>query len=233
MADALTSPAPSAPSWGAKTLKLVLRLAITAGVIALIFREVDLDELWAVLQQSNLWLVASAISFTLALNLVKPVRWMILVRAAVPETGYRTALKSLLVAAAGRIVLPSKIGEFARIFMIPGLKVSSGIGLTLIDILVEAQVALLWAIPGLFVLGGTTAAVSGVVGVIVIAVLTRAPHRCAHPIARLLRNEKLDRKLLSARDMMRRLGTRGWLKAICVTLVISVFRFSQLFVLLW
>lgn len=234
MADALTTePETPAPSWGGKTLKLLLRVAITAAVLGLIVREVDVSELLVVLRDANLGLVLLGISFTLALNLVKPVRWLILVRAAIPETRYPTALKSLLVAAAGRIVLPSKIGEFARIFMIPGLRVSSGVGLTLIDILVEAQVALLWAIPGLYVLGGTPAVISGCVGVLVIAVLTRAPHRCIHPIAKLIGNEKLDRKVLSARNMMRRLGTRGWLKAIAVTLVISMFRFSQLFVLLW
>ncbi len=233
-ADALTGePENPAPSWGAKTLKTLLRVAITAAVIGLIFREVDSEELWRVLRNANLWLVASAVLFTVMLNVVKPVRWLVLVRAAVPEMRYPTALKSLLVAAAGRIVLPSKIGEFARIFMIPGLRVSSGVGLTLIDILVEAQVALLWAIPGLYVLWGTKAVVVGVVAVLVIAVLTRFPHRVAHPVAQLIGNEKLDRKLLSARDMMRRLGTRGWLKAIGVTLAISVFRFSQLFVLLW
>ncbi|MEO1483969.1 MAG: lysylphosphatidylglycerol synthase transmembrane domain-containing protein [Myxococcota bacterium] len=234
MADALTEePTSPAPSWGGKTLKLLVRVAITAAVLGLIVREVDVGELLTVLRGANLWLIALAVSFTLALNLVKPVRWLILVRAAVPATRYPTALKSLLVAAAGRIVLPSKIGEFARIFMIPGLRVSSGIGLTLIDILVEAQVALLWATPGLYVLGGMPAVVAGIVGVVVIAVLTRAPHRCIHPIAKLIGNDKLDAKVLSARDMMRRLGTRGWLKAIAVTLVISIFRFSQLFVLLW
>lgn len=233
-ADAITSePESPAPSWGSKTLKTVVRVAITAAVLGLIFREVDLDELWSVLRNANLWLVASAVLFTIMLNVVKPVRWLVLVRAAVPETGYPTALKSLLVAAAGRIVLPSKIGEFARIFMIPGLRVSSGVGLTLIDILVEAQVALLWAIPGLYVLWGPEAVAVGCVAVVIIAVLTRFPHRVAHPIARLIGNEKLDAKLLSARNMMRRLGTRGWLKAIGVTLGISVFRFSQLFVLLW
>ena len=234
MADALTTePESPAPSWGTKTLKTLIRVAITAAVLGLIFREVNLAELWEVLSEANLWLVTGAVLFTVSLNLVKPVRWLILVKAAIPETRYRTALKSLLVAAAGRIVLPSKIGEFARIFMIPGLRVSSGVGLTLIDILVEAQVALLWALPGLYVLWGEVAVAIGAVAVVFIAVLTRYPHRLVHPVAQLIGNEKLDAKLLSARNMMRRLGTKGWLKAIGVTLIISVFRFSQLWVLLW
>lgn len=221
------------PAWLAKVLKRGLRLLLTALVVALIAYEVDLWELGITLFRAHLGLVGLAVSLTALLNLVKPVRWLILVRAAVPETQYGTALKSLLVAAAGRLVLPSKIGEFARIFMVPKLRVSSGIGLTLIDILVEAQVALLWALPGLFVMGGTTAFSAGLVGTILVAVVTRAPHRCAHPIARLIKNDRLDQKLLSARDMMRRLGTRGWLRAIGVTIGISLFRFSQLFVLLW
>lgn len=234
MADALTSePESPAPSWISKTLKLLVRVAATALVLGLIVREVDIAELLAVLRNANGWLIVLAIGFTVALNLVKPLRWLVLVRAAIPETRYATALQSLLVAAAGRIVLPSKIGEFARIFMIPGLRVSSGVGLTLIDILVEAQVALIWALPGLYVLGGFPALAAGVFAVVAIALLTRYPHRCLRPIARVIRNEKLDSKVLSARAMMQRLGTRGWLKALAVTLFISVFRFSQLFVLLW
>lgn len=220
------------PSWGTRAIRLFLRVGLTALLVALIVREVDFAELVDLLANAQLGLVAVAVLLTVALNLVKPMRWLILVRAAVAETRYSTALKSILVAVAGRIVLPSKIGEFARIFMIPGLRVSSGVGLTLIDILVEAQVALLWAIPGIFVLGGQGAVIGAAVGLVLIGLVTRYPHRCAHPIARFIRSEKLDAKLLSARAMMQSLGTGGWLQAIGITVVISIFRFSQLFVLL-
>ena len=61
-------------------LKFLLRLAITATILTLILRAIDIKQIWQVLQQAQLGLLALAILMQFASTAVSAYRWQIIMQ---------------------------------------------------------------------------------------------------------------------------------------------------------
>lgn len=185
-----TTPAPVVSDAGAEAPpprprrlrpSLFVKVGLTVLVLWLVVRGIDFGRLGTVILGADPWLVAFAVLYTVALNGIKPFRWLWLVRGSVPGTGYRVALRSTLFGAGARMVLPSKIGEFGRVLEVPGLKILTGVGLTALDMLMEISAAFFVAIPGALIFAGPELAAVFVLLTVLPTVALFGPIACCSP----------------------------------------------------
>ncbi len=210
---------------------LFLKIGLTIGVLWLVVRGINFARLGAVLAGADVLLVAFAVLYTVALNGIKPFRWLWLLRGVLPETPYRVALRSTLFAAGARLVLPSKIGEFGRVLEVPGLKILTGVGLTALDLLMEVTAAFLVAIPGALLFAGPELAAVFVLLTLLPACALFWPHRVLFPLAKLPGLRRIHGRLEAMREVVHLIGRPTLAKGIAVSVLLNGIRFSQLYVL--
>jgi uncharacterized membrane protein YbhN (UPF0104 family) len=91
-------------------LTLLLKVVVSAGLLALLVSRVDVGRLWATLRTASpAWLVAALALYTL-MALVSAWRWGLLLRAQHVVISTRTLFRSFLVATFFNNFLPSNIG---------------------------------------------------------------------------------------------------------------------------
>ncbi len=215
------SPPPRWRSW-------LVRGALTAAMVALILWQVPPgDVLATLLLLDGRWL-ALAVLITVVVNVLKPWRWLWILRAAAPRATYWQALASLLVAASARLVIPGKAGEYGRVVTLRALSLKSALGLTTVDLLLEMYTGLVCALPAAFVFGGLGAglAVTAVTGVV--AAACHWPDRVLRVVGRLLRSSRLREQAVTAQQVMAQLSRGTLARAIGLTLLLHSIRFVQL-----
>jgi hypothetical protein len=209
-----------------------LKLGLTALLLWLVAQSLDLGRLGGVLAGVDPWLLGFAALNTVALNGIKPFRWLWLVRAVLPQTPYRVALRSTLFGAGARLVLPSKLGEFGRVLEVPGLRILTGVGLTVLDLLMEVSAAFFVAIPGALILAGPELATVfvGLTALPLVALLW--PHRVLAPLSRLPWLGRLRHRVEAVREAVGLIGRPALAKGLAVSVMLNGLRFAQLYVLL-
>ncbi|HOU89699.1 MAG TPA: lysylphosphatidylglycerol synthase transmembrane domain-containing protein [Polyangiaceae bacterium] len=221
-------PEPGTTSAAPRWRRWLWRGALTAAMVVLILWQVPPgDVLATLLALDGRWL-ALAVALTVAVNALKPLRWLWILRAAAPAATYWQALASLLVAASARLVIPGKAGEYGRVVTLRGLSLKSALGLTTVDLLLEMYTGLLCALPAAFVFGGLGGglAVTAVTGVFVAA--CHWPDRALRGTARLLGSSRLRRQALAAQVVMAQLPWGTLARAVVLTLLLHGVRFAQL-----
>lgn len=162
-----------------------LRAALGLALLALLFAAVDVQAVVRSIEAIDPLRLALAAGLTVLINLVKPLRWRLLLATAVPSTSYRQALRSLLIAASARTLLPTKLGEFARIAGIDNLTVAAGTALTAVDILLEAAAVFALASIGAYAFSGLPLAAALVVAAALVAVALAHPNWLLGKLTRL------------------------------------------------
>jgi glycosyltransferase 2 family protein len=89
-------------------------LLISAVFLALALRNVEWNQLIASLRNVNLSLIAAALGLTLVANLIRAVRWGILLGYA-PGEKLPAVFSSMMIGYLGNNVLPARLGELIRI----------------------------------------------------------------------------------------------------------------------
>jgi uncharacterized membrane protein YbhN (UPF0104 family) len=210
----------------------VLKLGLTALVLGLLAARVDLQQLGAVLANGRPGLMLAAVLPTVALNLVKPVRWLWLLKAVLPDCSYGVAFRSALVGAGARLLLPSKVGEFGRVLDVPGLPLLTGAGLVVLDLMMEMVTACLLAVPGLLYCAGPAVAGLAFLLGVACAVALFFPHRFLRLASGLPRaGPHLSSRFEGARDVIRLIGRRTLLRGLAISVVLNLLRFGQLVLL--
>lgn len=224
------APAAAAPT-GRRWLSLAIRLLLTGLVLWLVLRTIHFGRLGALLAGADFLLLGFAVLYTVVLNVLKPVRWLWLLRGVLPETSYGVALRSSLFGAGARLVLPSKLGEFGRVLEVPGLRLLTGVGLTLLDFLMEIVAAFLVAIPGALVFAGPELAAVFVLCTVLPLVALLWPHRVLFPLAHLPGLGRIQGRLAAVREVVHLIGRRRLLLGIGLSVLLNGIRFGQLYVL--
>lgn len=212
-------------------LWLLVKIALTAGVIILVLRAINLARLWSLLQSVDLWLLAFAVGYTVVLTGVKPLHWLWLLRGVLPQTSYRIALRSTLFGTGARLVVPGKLGELARVLAVEGLKPLPGLGLTALDLLLEATAAFALAVPAALILGGPVAATATVFLTALAALALFFPDRILLPLARLPGLGRLRDRIEGVQRVSESIGRATLWKALGLTAGLHVIRFAQLYVI--
>jgi len=226
---------PAADATGRRWLRLrpqtLLKFALTFGLLTLVLAGINVDRLWTLLASADLGLLAFAVAYSVILSGLKPLRWLWLLRSVMPRTPYQVALRSSLIATGARLVLPGKVGEFARVLAVDGLKPLPGVGLTALDLLSEATAAFALAVPAALILGGPVAATATLFLTAVGALVLFHPHRVLSPLSRLPGLGGLRERLEGVGQVVGAVGRRTLWKGLGLSAVLSLMRFAQLYVI--
>lgn len=100
----------SSGSAGRAVLLSCLKIAVSAGLLALLFSRVDVGRLWAVARQASTTWLAGALCLYAMMVLASAWRWGLLLTAQDVKLPFRTLASSFLVATFFNNFLPSNIG---------------------------------------------------------------------------------------------------------------------------
>jgi uncharacterized protein (TIRG00374 family) len=108
----MTSPKPPAerPSAVRSALLWILKIAVSAGLLYLLFQRIDVGNLWRLIRSASPLWVAVALGLYLVMLLVSTWRWRLLLRAQHVRLSFGTLTNSFLVAMFANNFLPSNIG---------------------------------------------------------------------------------------------------------------------------
>ena len=105
-----TTEAPTRPSRARALAISAVKIAVSLGLLTLLFSRVDVRRLWGVARQASpVWLVAALLMY-LAMVLASAVRWGVLLRAQHVQLPFSFLTQSFLVATFFNNFLPSNIG---------------------------------------------------------------------------------------------------------------------------
>ena len=93
-----------------KTAVTVLKIAVSLGILALILRKVDFNELWKELRTANASYVAASAALYLGVQALSAYRWYVLLKPIGVETPYKRILSFYLLGMYFNFFLPTAIG---------------------------------------------------------------------------------------------------------------------------
>ena len=99
--------------------RLLIPIAISATVMAVLFRQLDWMRLASGVGQITPLVTFEALVLSALFVLVKAFKWWRLLQASAPDATYGLALRSYLVGMTASLVTPSRIGELARAICFP------------------------------------------------------------------------------------------------------------------
>jgi hypothetical protein len=187
-------------------VRTVLVLLLTAGLLAFFLRNADLGGVWAEMRRADPGLLLLSLLFTVLTYLLRTWRWQYLLRP-IGRAGFVTALRATIIGFAASALLPARAGEFIRPYLLArreGFSTAAAFAtivlerlLDLVTVLLLFSAFLLFFDPGLAVtdprtfaairVGAAGAAVSSLVGLVVLAVLAGHPERLGRAAGRLER----------------------------------------------
>ena len=139
----------------------ILILAITAGLLAFFFRNVDLAAVWAETRRADSWQLTLAVIVTLFTYLLRAWRWQALL-APIGRARFSTAFRMTVIGFTANFFLPARAGEIIRPYLLAreeGLKPTATFATIIVERLLDMAVALL--LFGAFVLTVADGALSG------------------------------------------------------------------------
>lgn len=141
--------------------RTILILAVTAGLLAFFFRNVDVAEAWAETRRANPAQLALAVLVTLLTYLLRAWRWQSLL-APIGPTRFSTAFRTTVIGFAASAFLPARAGEVIRPYLLArkeGLKPTATFATIILERLLD--LAAVMVLFGVFVLTVPDGVVSG------------------------------------------------------------------------
>lgn len=183
-----------------------LILLLTAGLLVFFLRNADLAGVWAEVRHADARLLALALAITFVTYALRSWRWQFLLKP-IGATTFATAFRTTVIGFAASFLLPARAGEIIRPYLLArreGLSATACFAtivlerlLDLVTVLLLFSVLLLFFDPGLAAadprtfaavrLGALGAAVSSVVGLVVLGILAGHPDRLSRAAGRLER----------------------------------------------
>ena len=214
-------------------LRRAVPYGLSAALLGLLFWRIGLERLRAILATAELTLLLPGLALGVVFLLLRGLKWHYLARLEAGETGYRTALHSLLVGACAAMVTPGKSGEVLRAVYVPtGDKYRLG-GLVLVDRVLDFTAISLLGVAGAAVCVGpplalALAAIAGI-GILCLFCSATLHSLLGRLINRLPAREKLKR-ITDCLTLLDRRRLAGYLLLSFVTFLI-LFAEEYLFVL--
>ncbi len=162
---------------------------LTAALLWLFFRNVDVGELWGALSRAHLWLIGLAVLVTIQTYVLRAWRWQALL-LPLGRARFRTAFRTTVIGFAATFLLPGRVGEVLRPYLLArreGFKVPSTLATIVVERLLDLAAVLLLFACALPFLGidvgrdvewaGGIAAVAAVAGLATLFVCAGHPER--------------------------------------------------------
>jgi hypothetical protein len=134
----------------------ILILAVTAGLLAFFFRDVDFAGVWAETLRANPWQLIVAVAFTLLTYVLRAWRWQYLL-APIGPTRFATAFRTTVIGFAASAFLPARAGEVIRPYLLArreGLKPTATFATIILERLLDLAAAAVVGLAVLFALAG-------------------------------------------------------------------------------
>ena len=100
-----------------RIIKFILGVLISVIGLYYAFRQINFWELWIIIKNVNFILVILAIVILLLSNIIRAWRWQILVKP-IKYVSFEPAFSSIMIGYFGNSVLPFRMGEFLRAFIV-------------------------------------------------------------------------------------------------------------------
>jgi len=100
-----------------RIIKFILGVLISVIGLYYAFRQINFWELWIIIKNVNFILVILAIVILLLSNVIRAWRWQILVKP-IKDVSFEPAFSSIMIGYFGNSVLPFRMGEFLRAFVV-------------------------------------------------------------------------------------------------------------------
>ena len=100
-----------------RIIKFILGVLISVIGLYYAFRQINFWELWVSLKNVNFVLITIAIVILLLSNVIRAWRWQILVKP-IKDVSFDPAFSSIMIGYFGNSVLPFRMGEFLRAFVV-------------------------------------------------------------------------------------------------------------------
>lgn len=94
-------------------LRLLFSAVVLTGAVWFLLRGVDLTEVWSLMAQSNLPLLALTVPLIILSHVVRAMRWKVLLRPAAPGVRVSTAFTTVMIGYAVNTIVP-RLGEVVR-----------------------------------------------------------------------------------------------------------------------
>lgn len=118
-------------------VKTALGIAVSALLIWLTLRGVDLAAVWGEVAQANLALLGAAVFVATFGFFIRALRWKVLLHALAPDTSLRARWAAVNIGFMANNLLPARVGEFARAYALARLDPRIGAGGALGSLVVE------------------------------------------------------------------------------------------------
>jgi len=96
--------------------KAGLGIAISAGLLWWLFRDLDVAEFMAQVRQANPWLFLASVLVATSAYLIRTVRWGVLLDPVAPHTSFANRWATIMIGFMANNVLPARIGEIVRAY---------------------------------------------------------------------------------------------------------------------
>ena len=118
-----------------RTIKYFLGVLISVIGLYYAFRQVNIWELWISIKNVNIILILLAVFILVSSNVIRAWRWQILVKP-IKEVSFDPAFSSIMIGYFGNSVLPFRMGEFLRAYVVAdktSLSASTAFGTIVIE----------------------------------------------------------------------------------------------------
>lgn len=172
---------------------------LTAGLLWLFFRDLDVREVWAAIKRADPGLIAVGVLLTMLTYVFRAWRWQLLL-APIGQARFRTAFRTTVIGFTATFLLPARVGEVLRPYLLArqeGFKATATFATIIIERLLDLTTVLLLFALALPVAGvdvgpqikwaGVTAATAALSGLAILCLLAGHPERLGRWTARLAR----------------------------------------------
>src|SRR5262245_53033151 len=97
--------------------RTVAILGLTAGLVAIFLRSINLGEAWQAIEHAHLWCIVLAVLVTLQTYTLRAIRWQALLRP-IGRVGFRNAFRTTVIGFAATFLLPARVGEVLRPYLL-------------------------------------------------------------------------------------------------------------------
>ena len=123
----------------------VVVLAITVGLLWLFLKDINPGEMWRAMARAHVGLILLAIVATMHTYVFRAIRWRVLLEP-IGATRFRTAFRTTVIGFAALFLLPARIGEVLRPYLLArqdGLNATSTFATVIIERLLDVVTVLL------------------------------------------------------------------------------------------
>ena len=123
--------------------KAFVGVGITAFLFWLIFRDIDVGEVWAALRQAHWGFLLASVAVSTFGFVFRALRWNVLLQPVRPNTTFRNRFAAVNIGFMANNLLPARVGEFARAFALSKLEpvtMSAALGSLVVERVLDAVV---------------------------------------------------------------------------------------------